>query len=143
MLCYPATLEQDAETGTYIVGFADIPFAHAVGVDPAEALSSGGDALATAFGIFVERGEPIPAPTPPRVGQPVVMLPVVMAGKVALYSAMREAGLYPDDLARRLNIAPSIVQRLLSFRHHSRIEQIETALAMLDRRLVVEVVKAA
>jgi antitoxin HicB len=39
-----------------------------------------------------------------------------------------------------LNIAPTLVDRLLSFRHKSRIEQIETALAVLGKRLVVGVI---
>lgn len=59
------------------------------------------------------------------------------------HNAMLEAGLRKADLARKLNLTPAQVDRLLSFRYHSRIEQIETALAMLNKRLAVAVVKAA
>jgi antitoxin HicB len=39
-----------------------------------------------------------------------------------------------------LNLAPTLVDRLLSLRHKSRIEQIETALAAFGKKLVVDVV---
>ncbi|MEI2782619.1 MAG: hypothetical protein V9H25_15725 [Candidatus Competibacter sp.] len=42
-----------------------------------------------------------------------------------------------------LNLAPTLVDRLLSLHHKSRIEQIETALAALGKRLVVDVREAA
>ncbi|WP_295430720.1 type II toxin-antitoxin system HicB family antitoxin [uncultured Thiodictyon sp.] len=143
MLCYPATLERDNESGAVLAGFADIPFAHTVGDDDAEALLNAVDALTTAFEVFVERRERIPEPSAPANHQPVVVLPVVVAGKVALHNALIAAAMPKADLARKLNIAPMLVDHLLSFRHHSRIEQIETALAVLDKRLAVEVVEAA
>ncbi|MBV5272664.1 MAG: type II toxin-antitoxin system HicB family antitoxin [Lamprocystis purpurea] len=143
MLCYPATLERDNESGAVLAGFVDIPFAHTVGDDEAEALLNAVDALTTAFAVFVERRERIPEPSAPAEHQPVVVLPVVVAGKVALHNALIAAGMGKADLARKLNITPTLVDHLLSFRHHSRIEQIETALALLDRRLAIQVIEAA
>ena len=70
-------------------------------------------------------------------------LKVVAAGKVALYNALLAAGKRKADLARMLNLAPTLVDRLLSLHHKSRIEQIETALAVLGKRLVVDVREAA
>ncbi|MCX7096122.1 MAG: hypothetical protein NTY50_22125 [Methylobacter sp.] len=52
---------------------------------------------------------------------------------------MLATGTRKADLARNLNIAPTLVDRLLSLRHKSRIEQIETALALLGKRLLVDV----
>ena len=62
---------------------------------------------------------------------------MIVAGKVALYNAMLTESKRKADMARMLNIAPTLVDRLLSFRHKSRIEQIETALAVSGKRLVV------
>ncbi len=142
MLCYPVNLSKDPATGAVVVEFPDIPFAHSVGEDEAEALLNATDALATAFEVFEERREPIPTPSSPRKAQPVVVLPVVMAGKVALYNALLTNDKRKADLARMLNLAPTLVDRLLSLRHKSRIEQIETALAVLGKRLVVDVREA-
>jgi antitoxin HicB len=52
---------------------------------------------------------------------------------------MLSNGICKTDLARKLNIAPNVVERLLSLRHKSRIEQLETALALFDKRLLVDV----
>ena len=60
MLCYPVSLERDANTGAVVVGFPDIPFAHSVGEDEAEALLNATDALVTAFEVYAERHERIP-----------------------------------------------------------------------------------
>ncbi|MDD5320694.1 MAG: type II toxin-antitoxin system HicB family antitoxin [Methylococcales bacterium] len=60
MLCYPAILEKDPETGTVMVSFPDIPFAHSVGDDEAEALLNAEAALVTAFEICEEKREAIP-----------------------------------------------------------------------------------
>ena len=57
--------------------------------------------------------------------------------------AWHPAGKRKADLARMLNLAPTLVDRLLSLHHKSRIEQIETALAVLGKRLVVDVREAA
>lgn len=143
MLCYPVNLLKDADTGAVVVEFPDIPFAHSVGDDEGEALLNAADALATAFEVFEERREPIPSPSVPSKAQPVVVLPVVMAGKVALYNALLSTDKRKADLARMLNLAPTLVDRLLSLRHKSRIEQIETALAVLGKKLVVDVREAA
>ena len=139
MLCYPAIFEKDPETGTVMVSFPDIPFAHAVGEDEAEALLNAEDALVTAFEIFEEKREAIPVPSEAAKGQPIAILSVIVAAKVALYNAMLSESKRKADLARILNVAPTLVDRLLSFRHKSRIEQIETAMAVLGKRLVVEV----
>ena len=141
MLCYPAILEKDPETGTIMVSFPDIPFAHSVGDDETEALLNAEAALVTAFEICEEKREAIPLPSVPEAGQSLVSLPVIVAGKVALYNAMLSESKRKADMARLLNIAPTLVDRLLSFRHKSRIEQIETALAVLGKRLVVGVME--
>lgn len=140
MLCYPAILDQDPETRSFIVSFPDIPFAHAVGEDKVEALLNAKDALVTAFEIFEEKREAIPMATTVKPGQSLVPLPVIIAGKVALYNTMLSESKRKADLAQMLNVAPTWVDHLLSFRHKSRIEQIETALAALGKSLVVEVV---
>jgi len=82
----------------------------------------------------------IPAPSLCAASQPVVVLPVLVASKALLYNAMLESGKRKADLARLLNVSPPLVDRLISLRHKSRIEQIETALAALGKRLAVEAV---
>jgi antitoxin HicB len=66
-----------------------------------------------------------------------------MAAKLALYRTVRRAGLTPQTLARRLGMAEQAARRLLDLDSRSRIETIEEALAVLGKRLVVEVRDAA
>ncbi len=139
MLCYPAILEKDPETGTIMVSIPDISFAHSVGDDEAEALLNAEAALVTAFEISEEKREAIPMPSVAEPGQALVSLQVIVAGKVALYNAMLSESKRKTDMARMLNIAPTLVDWLLPFWHKIRIEQIETALAVLGKRLVVGV----
>ena len=141
MLIYPVELTRD-DNGTLLVTFPDIPEAITFGEDETEALLMAEDALLVMLSAYMDDRQPIPEPSPLN-GRPGVALKVVAAGKVALHNAMLAAGKRKADLARMLNLAPTLVDRLLSLHHKSRIEQIETALAVLGKRLVVEVREAA
>lgn len=136
MWAYPVNLIEDSNR-EILVDFPDIPWCHTTGDDEAGALLNAVDALTVAFEALEDRREPIPLPSPAAPNQPVVVLPVILAAKATLYNALLEKNQRKADLARTLNVAPMRVDRLLSFRHKTRIEQIETALAALGRRLVV------
>lgn len=137
MLAYPVTMTPD-DNDTFLVTFPDIPEAITYGDTWDEALLWGQDALVIMLESYMDDKQRIPYPSPAD-GRPVVILPVVVAGKVVLHNALLDAGKKKADLARMLNITPSLVDRLLSLKHKSRIEQIETALAALGKRLVVDV----
>ena len=96
------------------------------------------DALETMLESYMDDRQVIPKPSSAD-GRPVVVLPVTIAGKVALHNTLLENGKKNADLARMLNQSPTLIDRLLSLRHKSRIEQIETALAAFGKRLVVDV----
>lgn len=137
MFAYPIHLEPQEEGG-FVVTFPDIPEAITEGDDETEALVWGLDAIETILDVYVDERKVIPYPSLPE-GRPVVVLPVVVAGKVILHNTMLEAGKRKADLARLLNLSPTVVDRLLSLHHKSRIEQIETALAAFGKKLVVDV----
>jgi antitoxin HicB len=52
---------------------------------------------------------------------------------------MRDKGMRKADLCRLLIAAQTKVDRLLDFQHSSKIEQVESALAALGKRLAVSV----
>jgi antitoxin HicB len=138
MLIYPVEFTPD-DNNTLLVTFPDIPEAVTYGETEAEALLWAEDALMVILESYIDDKQPIPAPSPLN-GRPGVALKVAAAGKVALHNALLEAGKRKADLARMMNLAPSLVDRLLSLSHKSRIEQIETALAAMGKRLVVDVI---
>ncbi|MHC1725422.1 MAG: type II toxin-antitoxin system HicB family antitoxin [Syntrophobacteraceae bacterium] len=141
MLIYPIEIEPDTN-GSLLVRFPDVPEAATFGEDEADAKAHAVDALMTMFSSHMDDRRPIPMPTALK-GNPGVILPVGIAAKVILWNAMLGAGLRKADLARKLNVSPTVVDRLLSLTHASRIEQIESALAALGKKLVVGVSEAA
>ena len=139
---YPVTAERD-EAGYFLVTFPDVPEAGTDGETESEAFSETADSLIAALGGYIELGRDIPAPSRPKRGQPVVTLPPLVAAKLALYQAMRDNGLTRVGLGERLGVSEGAVRRLVDLDHRSHIGQVEAALAVLGKRLVVEVRDAA
>lgn len=141
-LAYPVTLSPQ-DDGSLLVSFPDVPEALSEGRTRAEALEEASDALIAALGGYIHEGRDIPFPSAPAPDQPTIVLPSLMAAKLALYRTARKAGLTPQTLARRLGMAEQAVRRLLDLDSRTRIETIEVALAALGKRLVVEIQDAA
>lgn len=137
LLEYPAHLEMQ-ENGILLVRFRDVPEALTEGADEAEALSEAIDALVAALGGYVERDRAVPLPSVARPRERMVALPALAAAKLALYVAMKDAGLSRIGLSRRMKVSENSVRRLLDLDHRSHIEGIEQALSMLGRRLVID-----
>ncbi len=142
MMRYRVVLKR-ASNGTVVATFPDVPEAHTVGNDEAQALARAPDALETALAINVDERRDLPRPARPRKGQRAVTLPPMAAAKLAIYQAMRDQGVTQVALARRLGCDPKDVRRLLDLMHRSRLDRLEAALAGLGKRLVVEVRDAA
>ena len=66
-------------------------------------------------------------------------MPTVVAAKLALYSAMHEQRISNAELASRLGISESTVQKLIDPERNSPIVQVQKALQALGRSLIVEV----
>ena len=135
---YPCELNPDGDGGL-VASFPDIPQAITGGRDRTEALTMAEDALATALAGYVHAQWDIPTPSQPVAGQELVAVPTVVAAKLALYSAMREQRISNAELASRLAISESTVQKLIDPERNSPIVQVQKALQALGRSLVVEV----
>jgi antitoxin HicB len=141
MFTYPVTLTP--EDGGFVVTFPDVPGAITEGDDEEEALARAINALQTMIDILIADRKDVPLPSPVGRRQKSVTLQPLSAAKVALYHAMRKAGIGKAELARRLGWHLPQVDRVLDLRHASRLEQIELALRALGKRLVLEVKDAA
>ena len=135
------------ENGTMIATVPDVPGTMTVGADRTQALERVQGALLVMLAARIQDHESIPHPSktmkePPR-GQRLAILPPLAAAKLSVYEAMRARRITPAALAGRLGWQPARVQRLLDLRRRSRLEHIETALAALGKRLVIEVASAA
>jgi antitoxin HicB len=128
-----------AEAGSFWSSCRDIPEAHSAGDTEEELLINAVEGLELALTIYVDQSRPIPLPSAPVEGERVIHLPILLAAKVSLWNAMREANMRKADLARLLQSSQTKVDRLLDFEHSSKIEQVEAALAALGKRLSVTV----
>jgi antitoxin HicB len=134
MFAYPVELvEQDGE---FIVDFPDIPECHTVGDTSADALKQARDALESALSLYIDQKRLLPRASL-ALGRPVVSPPALAALKAELYMAMREKNVTKAELARRLKVGKVQAQRLCDILHQSRLDQIEAALAVLGKRVLV------
>ena len=97
---YPCVLTAE-ESGGYSVSFPNVPEALTCGDDRDEALAMAEDALIVALGSYMRCREDIPVPDAAAGKQEMVAVPLVVAAKLALYTAMREQGLTKGGLALR------------------------------------------
>ncbi len=141
-LAYPVNLSLQ-DDGSILVTFPGVPEALTDGETEAEALAEALDCLIAALGGYINDRRDIPRPSRPKRGQPVVALPPLVSAKLALYQAMRDAGITRVALGERLGVSEGAVRRLLDLDHRSHIGQIDAALVALGKRLVVEVRNAA
>ena len=135
-LAYPVEVTRDS--GVYLAEFPDVPEAHTQAATQPEALAESVDALIAALGGYIEARRDLPRPSMAR-DRATVSLPPLVAAKLALYQAMREAGATNVALAKRLGAAENAVRRLVDLDHRSHIGQIAEALALFDKRLTVTV----
>lgn len=134
---YSYAVKIRAEAGSFWSSCRDIPEAHSAGDTEDELLENAVEGLELALTIYVDQSRPIPLPSAPVEGERLVHLPALVAAKVALWNAMRKAGLRKADLARLLGSSQTKVDRLVDFEHSSKIEQVEAALKAVGHRLQI------
>ena len=99
--------EEERATGreAYNVTFPDIPEAITCGWSWEEALEMAEDCLGVALSFYVDRREDIPSPSPVADVQVLIPVPLIVAAKLTLYTAMRRQGITNVALAARLGVA--------------------------------------
>jgi antitoxin HicB len=138
---YPYTVEQ-SEDGAWQVRFPDVPEALTEGATEAEAHELAADALVSALGGLEKLRRDIPEPSKPR-HRDVIVVPVLLSAKLALYQAMREHGLNNVTLSKKLGKAENEVRRMLDLDHQTKIGALESALQQLGKQITTEVKLAA
>ena len=139
---YPAELERD-EDGRYVVTFPDFGWGATDGATLEEALGEARDLLRELMATTMREGKALPEPSRTDEQRHVVVPPVAIALKAALYEAFREAGMSQRRLARDLDVAESEVRRMLNPDHATKAATIDRALRRLGKRVTVTVGEAA
>jgi antitoxin HicB len=141
MISYRVTLTPDTN-GTVLVQSPDFSELVTFGDDEADALSYAVGAFQEAIAARIADREEIPAPSKGKPGEPRVELPVQTAIKVLLYQQMWKDGVRKAELARRMALHRQEIDRLLDLNHATNLTKIESAFAVLGKKLNVSVVDA-
>ncbi|MEZ4529228.1 MAG: type II toxin-antitoxin system HicB family antitoxin [Desulfobacterales bacterium] len=141
-LSYPLNLmlQQD---GNWLVQFDDIPEALTEGESRQNALSEASDCLIAALGGYIREGRDIPLSSFPKKGREVIVLPVLVCAKIALYRAVRESGISYGELAMKMGVSKREIEKLLDPDERSDIDRIDEALSLLGKEMEIEIRNAA
>ena len=134
---YPAKVERD-EDGRHLVTFPDFGWGATDGATREEALTEARDMLRELITATMRDGKDLPVPFHMgwRTG-PLVLPPIQIVLKAALYESFRESGLSQRQFARQLNVAETEVRRMLNPDHATKVAAIERALAHLGKHVSV------
>lgn len=134
---YDLTLTKD-DNGTWLVDVPALPHVHTFGDTKEEALERAHDAILTGLEMLVDAKQPIPA-LRAKASKWAWCAPALVAAKIALHNAMLAQKVGKYALGKKLDWHLPQVDRLVDFRHASKLDQVEQALAAVGRRLVVSV----
>jgi len=139
-----AALFEPAEEGGFIITIPDFGWGFSQGETEAEGREMAAALLQTLVQEHIRKRETLPLPTKRRGSKyRVVRLSALQGAKAELYMAFLASGMRKAELARRLGIPKTTVDRLFDLDHHSRLDQIEAAFAALGKWIVFEVRDAA
>lgn len=137
---FPITIESGDKWG-FVVTFPDIPFAVTQGDDLEDAKRQADDCLDEAIAAMIKNNWDIPYPS--TGGHAMASTSVPMAAKAYLYLALRESELSKEEIEERLNWDSNAIVQLLDPQKDVDFIRIETALAILGKKLNLELVDAA
>lgn len=139
---YPAAIERD-EDGRFVVTFPDFGWGGTDGATLEEALDEAKDLLRELITATMRKGRPLPEPSRASKRRPLVIPPLQIALKAALYEAYRQANISQRRLARDLNISEDEVRRMLNPDHATKAGTIDAVLGRLGVRISLTIDKAA
>ena len=139
---YPVEIERD-EDGRFVVTFPDFGWGATDGATREEALGEAKDLLRELIATTIREGQALPDPSRASKRRPLVVPPLQIALKAALYEACRQTNRSQRRLARDLAVAESEVRRMLNPDHATKAGTIDAVLRRLGTCVSLTVEKAA
>ncbi|MFW7343788.1 type II toxin-antitoxin system HicB family antitoxin [Pollutimonas sp. H1-120] len=130
---YPVKITPDGES--YMVQFPDMPEAITCGDTLEHAREMAHDALLTALEFYFEDLREVPAPSRVKKGEQYVELPASIAVKVQLLNEMVRQRVKQAELARRMDVSPTQINRIVNVRQATKIDTINEAFKALGKHL--------
>jgi antitoxin HicB len=140
---YPALFEPQLEGG-YLITFPDFDWGVSQGDAEQDSRMMATALLQTMIQKHIRDGEPLPKPSRLRGRKyRLIRLPAMQAAKAELYRQFRASGWRKIDLASRMGIPKTVVDRLFDLDRHTRMNQMEAAFKALGKRIDIVVENAA
>lgn len=139
MYDYAIRFEEDGTAPGVAVFCRDLPQLNSYGDNREHAISEAIDAIETTLSLYADQRWVIPEASPVKEGEVVIHLPAVTVAKIALWNEMMARGMRKADLCRLLGVSQTQGDRLVDFLHTSKMEQLESALAVMGKRLSISV----
>lgn len=136
---YPARFEP-SDNGSYVVTFRDVPEAITQVDNLDEAIDMARDALQTAIEFYFEDQRTFPPPSELMEGECLVPLRASVWVKVLLLNSMVEGRVKQVDLARRMNLKPQEITRIVNLGHVTKIDEIQRAIEATGKKLDIRLV---
>ena len=146
---YPCNIDLDEEElresgiEAYCVTFPDLPEAISGGDSWEEAVEMAEDVLWLCISDYCTQQGYIPTPSPPTNGQVMIPVPPLAAAKLAINAAMKEQGISKKALSEKLGFTEEATRRLLDPLYRTHLSQVEKALKVVGKSLVIEDVPVA
>ncbi|MGA2145828.1 MAG: type II toxin-antitoxin system HicB family antitoxin [Bryobacteraceae bacterium] len=139
-----AALFEPAEEGGFVITIPDFGWGVSQGDTEEEARDMAVALLQTLIQEHIRKGEALPRAAKLR-GKKYrpIRLPALQGTKARLYMEFLASGIRKSELARRLGIPKTTVDRLFDFGNHTRLDQIEAAFRALGKELTIDVRDAA
>lgn len=137
---FPVTIEPGDDWG-YVVTYPDISFAVTQGDNLEDAKIQAADCLDEAIAAMITNSWDIPFPS--EIAEFNVSVSLPLAAKAYLYLALREVDIQQKDLEEQLNWNSGTIAQLLDPKQETDFDRIETVLAVLGKKLNLELVDAA
>src|SRR5665213_2568192 len=135
---YRAQFEPDSERGGFVVTFPDFEWGVTQGDTREDAAEMAVDALLMVIAHYIETGRDLPVAGRHKGRKfHTVELPAMATAKAELYLAFRRAGITKSELARRVGIPKTNVDRLFDVSNNSRFDRIEAAFVAIGKRVAV------
>jgi antitoxin HicB len=140
---YPAIFEP-AEEGGFVITLPDFGWGISQGDTEEESRKMATALLQTVVQEHIRKSAELPRASKPRGRKyRMIRLPALQTAKAELYREFLRSGIRKAELARRLDIPKTVVDRLFDLNHKSRLEQIEAAFRALGKELQIHIADAA
>ena len=126
---------QKDDNGTLLILFPDIPEAVAVAEQTDDIQTQALQGLLCALDGYIDDRRFIPIPD--LSNDNAIEIPALETSKILLHNEMLLQGVRKSEMARRLNVYPPQIDRLLNLHYKTKMDFVEKAAAALGKRISV------